>query len=62
LRFSVANQGTAIPTQLLDKIFEPMTRGIHMDPLRTEANLGLGLYIAREIVRAHNGAITRAIG
>jgi len=58
LRFRVANQGTSIPTQLLDKIFEPMARGVHTDSLRTDANLGLGLYIAREIVRAHNGTIT----
>ena len=60
LRLSVANQGPVIPSHLLDKIFEPMARGVQgtAQPLPPSGNLGLGLYIAREIVRAHQGAIT----
>jgi PAS domain S-box-containing protein len=51
----VSNRGTPIPPELLDRLFEPFRRG--------EANgngprsLGLGLYIVREIVKAHGGSI-----
>ena len=36
------------------QLFQPFTRGIAR---RGEQGLGLGLYIASEIARAHNGAI-----
>ena len=51
----VSNRGTPIPRELLGRLFEPFRRG--------EANgngarsLGLGLYIVREIVKAHGGSI-----
>jgi len=53
---SVHNVGTPIPAGLLENLFEPMIRGSHDNAeLRS---VGLGLYIVREIVRAHNGEIT----
>jgi signal transduction histidine kinase len=54
----VINHGPAIPPSALHRIFEPLERGPG-----TEGNagahdsLGLGLYIAQEIARAHHGDI-----
>lgn len=52
VRFSVANGGQ-IPVEALPTLFDPFKRAnaIHA----THRGLGLGLYIAREIVRAHGG-------
>ncbi|WP_342622116.1 PAS domain-containing sensor histidine kinase [Pseudomonas alkylphenolica] len=53
---SVQNFGTPIPAALLSNLFEPMIRGSHDNAeLRS---VGLGLFIVREIVRAHHGEIT----
>ncbi|MNM31406.1 Heme sensor protein HssS [compost metagenome] len=49
------NHGTPIPPELLDNLFEPMIRGSHDNAeLRS---VGLGLFIVREIVRAHGGEV-----
>ena len=50
---SVANAGSPIPTEILDKLFQPFTG--RAAPERT--GLGLGLFIVHEIVRAHGGTI-----
>lgn len=54
----VKNRGPAIPPSALYRIFEPLERG---PGAQTQAGsqdgLGLGLYIAREIARAHGGEI-----
>lgn len=52
--FSVANGGDPIPTLVLDRVFEPFSRGAHRASLQ---GLGLGLYIARQIAEAHAGRI-----
>jgi signal transduction histidine kinase len=52
---SVKDQGPGISSDLLDKIFERYERGNEDLAI---GGLGLGLYIGREIVRAHNGDIT----
>lgn len=51
-RIAVHNHGPAIHPELLPRLFEPMVRGA-----RTAGGtgVGLGLYIVREIVRAHGG-------
>lgn len=52
---AVHNTGTPIPSELLDNLFEPMIRGSHDNAqLRS---VGLGLFIVREIVRAHRGDV-----
>jgi sigma-B regulation protein RsbU (phosphoserine phosphatase) len=52
---TVHNFGTPIPEALLGDLFEPMIRGSHENAeLRS---VGLGLFIVREIVRAHNGGV-----
>jgi signal transduction histidine kinase len=58
---SVWNAGPPIPEGALEAIFEPWVRvpGHELDPPdRPAASLGLGLFIAREIVGAHGGTIT----
>ncbi len=52
---AVHNQGAPIPQDLLPLLFEPMTRGDGaVNPGRS---VGLGLFIVREIVRAHGGEV-----
>jgi signal transduction histidine kinase len=51
----VENQGEPIPPALRRRIFEPFRRGAATGG--PGGGLGLGLYIARELVRAHGGTI-----
>lgn len=53
LVLSVWNQGVPIEPQLMPKLFQPYTRS----EVGQREGLGLGLYIASEIVRGHNGTI-----
>jgi signal transduction histidine kinase len=55
LLLAVRNEGAPIPQALLPVLFEPFRRGEAVGS--RPRGLGLGLYIAREIVRAHQGAI-----
>ncbi len=60
VEIAVSNAGEAIPADRLNRIFEPMTTWSHGtgDVSESLRNYGLGLFIAREIVRGHDGAIT----
>jgi signal transduction histidine kinase len=51
----VHNDGDHIPAELLPKLFEPLKRGSEN---RRPGNIGLGLFIVNEIVRAHDGTVT----
>lgn len=51
---SVANAGDAIPAAALERLFQPFSRGA-VRP--SQQGLGLGLYIASEIARAHGGTL-----
>lgn len=51
---SVQNWGAPIPPEKLAQLFEPMTRGSESGG--RARSIGLGLYIVREIARAHGGA------
>jgi signal transduction histidine kinase len=57
VHFSVRNSGSAIDPSILDQIFEPLRRGVSHDAEPGDSSLGLGLYIAREIAKAHGGDI-----
>jgi signal transduction histidine kinase len=54
----VHNDGPPIPERAIEKIFEPMVRHAAQAGDKHTTGLGLGLYIAREIVTAHGGTIT----
>jgi signal transduction histidine kinase len=51
---SVANSGDPIPSDAMDRLFQPFYRVSAQD---ARQGLGLGLYIASEIARAHRGKI-----
>lgn len=51
---SVSDSGHGIPPHLLPQIFEPF---FTTQPRSNSAGSGLGLFIAREIIRQHNGRI-----
>jgi signal transduction histidine kinase len=51
---SVCNAGEPIAPETIKRMFQPFERG---DGQRSAQGLGLGLYIAREIARAHDGTL-----
>jgi signal transduction histidine kinase len=54
LELSVSNLGTPIPETIMSRLFQPFERAAS----RSESDgLGLGLYIASEIARAHDGTL-----
>ena len=53
---AVVNRGPAIPPDKLDKLFEPFERGEESET-ENRSGLGLGLFIAQQIVRSHGGNI-----
>ena len=54
---SVHNDGVPIPPAVRAKIFDSLVRGASKDTDSPSHNLGLGLYITKAIVSAHNGTI-----
>lgn len=56
---SVHNEGLPIPSEMLTKIFDPLMRHVTSESAaqRVSGSIGLGLYIAREVVVAHGGTI-----
>jgi signal transduction histidine kinase len=56
-KLSVANSGKPIPPAAIKLLFHPFTRG---QAQSSSQGLGLGLFIASEIARAHGGMLTVA--
>lgn len=57
--FEVHNFGEPVPPSKLQSIFEPMVRGKAGAEMGGQSeNLGLGLYIARTIAKAHSGTLS----
>ena len=56
VQIRVSDEGPGIPPDQLERIFEPFSRGTHSSYNWTRG-YGLGLYIARELLRVHSGEI-----
>ncbi|MDQ8204738.1 HAMP domain-containing sensor histidine kinase [Pelagicoccus sp. SDUM812003] len=54
IRITITNQGPPMSPQTLKELFTPFARGGHSG---SKSGLGLGLYIAAEIARAHGGSV-----
>jgi sigma-B regulation protein RsbU (phosphoserine phosphatase) len=54
LEITVANTGAPIPPEAMGRLFQPFFRG---GVRQSREGLGLGLYIASEIARAHDGVL-----
>jgi signal transduction histidine kinase len=56
---SVHNAGASIPIEIIPKLFDPLFQGAsrQRDADDNSTSLGLGLYIAKEIIMAHGGTI-----
>ncbi len=54
---SVTNMGDPIPPDTMEQLFQPFFR---VSTRRSQQGLGLGLYIASEIARAHKGTLAVA--
>ena len=52
---SVHNSGSPIPADTRETLFEPLVRGV--GAVNGGYNLGLGLYVVREIASAHGGSV-----
>jgi signal transduction histidine kinase len=58
VRFEVRNNGVAIEQDTLERIFDPLRRGPDQEnKYDSDGNLGLGLYIVREVAKAHGGDV-----
>lgn len=56
IRLEVSNEGPAIDPAARAEMFDPLKRGSDEAGNRTE-NLGLGLFVVREVARAHGGDV-----
>ena len=58
VRLKVMNSGAGIERSALDQIFDPLRRGPgQRKSHQIDEGLGLGLYIVREVARAHGGEV-----
>lgn len=56
LEISISDTGIGIPPEEIDKVFSKFYRGSNVLKFKTEGT-GLGLYIAKNIIRQHGGQI-----
>ncbi len=56
LRVTVTDEGPGIPTDHLERVFEPFFQ-VDSSPTRVYAGIGLGLPIVRRIAEAHGGKV-----
>lgn len=60
LRIAVTDQGPGVPAEFRERVFEKFFRVEHHAGDRPESvrGTGIGLYLCREVVKAHGGSIT----
>jgi len=60
LQIAVSDQGPGVPPEYRERVFEKFFRVEHHAAEREEPvrGTGIGLYLCREIVKAHGGTIT----
>lgn len=57
VRLTVHNFGAPIPEEAIGTIFDPLVRSAEEQPGQPSTSLGLGLFIVKEVVSAHQGTI-----
>lgn len=57
MQLHVKNQGAEVPRDILMSMFEPLHRMQHGSKSEERSNLGLGLFIVREVAHAHGGTV-----
>jgi signal transduction histidine kinase len=57
VHLSVHNHGTPIPEEAIGTLFDPLVRSADEELGQPSTSLGLGLFIVKEVVTAHGGAI-----
>ncbi|MBD9469469.1 HAMP domain-containing sensor histidine kinase [Pseudoxanthomonas sp. PXM01] len=62
VRVSVSNTGEPLSSDTINALFDPLRRGSSSAHKGEHASLGLGLFIVREIARAHGGEVTAHSG
>jgi signal transduction histidine kinase len=61
VRIEIHNKGAPIPESLRASLFDPLSRGAAQERISTiTGSIGLGLYIARQIAKAHAGTVLLA--
>jgi signal transduction histidine kinase len=59
VRVTVSDHGLGVPEELRDRIFDAFTQ-TDGSITRSHEGLGIGLFLARRIMRAHGGDLTYA--
>lgn len=57
VQVTVTNSGPTLKKSLLETMFDPLRRGGQQAATGEDSSLGLGLFIVREIARAHQGDV-----
>ena len=61
LQLAVSNAGAPLPSEELNALFDPLRRGYQAANKGEHSSLGLGLFIVREIARAHGGDVAAKV-
>jgi len=61
LQLAVSNAGAPLASEELNALFDPLRRGSQAANKGEHSSLGLGLFIVREIARAHGGEVAARV-